>query len=49
METYSLAREDIDSMSELVSLPGKPDLFSKVESKVKSIGYYWWLVMTLCG
>ncbi|XP_065843893.1 replication factor C subunit 1-like isoform X2 [Oscarella lobularis] len=36
METYSLAREDIDSMSELVSLPGKPDLFSKVESKVKS-------------
>ncbi|XP_065832579.1 replication factor C subunit 1-like isoform X2 [Oscarella lobularis] len=36
METYSLAREDIDSMSELVSLPGKPDMFSKVESKVKS-------------
>ena len=48
METYSLAREDIDSMSELVSLPGKPDMFSKVESKVKST-VHWWLGMTSCG
>eukprot|EP00118_Oscarella_pearsei_P009267 m.52473 g.52473 ORF g.52473 m.52473 type:complete len:919 (+) comp34211_c0_seq2:32-2788(+) len=36
MESYFLTREDVDSINELVSFPGKTDLFSRIETKVKS-------------